>query len=147
MSLQYIDPSAVDSLRAKHPNLLMIDVRDPGDHARLHMPHSFWKIFTDRIRAERPGLFMFAESFSFDATQIAEHTWPENGAISVLDFPGREAMVKVFAGFIFAMGVFGVAPLLMVVALTGLEIVIAFLQAYVFAILTCVYLNDALHLH
>ena len=41
MSLQYIDPSAVDSLRAKHPNLLMIDVRDPGDHARLHMPHSF----------------------------------------------------------------------------------------------------------
>ena len=35
----------------------------------------------------------------------------------------------------------------MVIALTGLEIIIAFLQAYVFAILTCVYLNDALHLH
>lgn len=62
-----------------------------------HMPHSFWKTFTDRIRAERPGLFMFAESFSFDAAQIAEHTWPENGAISVLDFPGRAAMLKVFA--------------------------------------------------
>jgi F-type H+-transporting ATPase subunit a len=56
-------------------------------------------------------------------------------------------MMKVFAGFIFALGVAGVAPLAMVVALTGLEIIIAFLQAYVFAILTCVYLNDALHLH
>lgn len=56
-------------------------------------------------------------------------------------------MMKVFAGFIFMLGVAGVAPLVMVVALTGLEILIAFLQAYVFAILTCVYLNDALHLH
>lgn len=56
-------------------------------------------------------------------------------------------MIKVFAGFIFVLGVAGVAPLLMVVALTGLEIIIAFLQAYVFAILTCVYLNDAIHLH
>jgi F0F1-type ATP synthase membrane subunit a len=33
------------------------------------------------------------------------------------------------------------------VALTGLEILVAFLQAYVFAILTCIYLNDALHMH
>jgi F-type H+-transporting ATPase subunit a len=56
-------------------------------------------------------------------------------------------MMKVFAGFIFTLGVLGVAPLVMVVALTGLELIIAFLQAYVFAILTCVYLNDALHLH
>ena len=62
-----------------------------------HMPHSYWRAFTDRIRDKRPGLFMFAESYSFDAEQIAEHTWPENGAISVLDFPGREAMMKVFA--------------------------------------------------
>ena len=56
-------------------------------------------------------------------------------------------MLKVFAGFIFALGAVGIAPFVMVVALTGLEFVIAFLQAYVFAILTCVYLNDALHLH
>jgi F-type H+-transporting ATPase subunit a len=33
------------------------------------------------------------------------------------------------------------------VAFTGLEILVAFLQAYVFAILTCIYLNDALHMH
>ena len=56
-------------------------------------------------------------------------------------------MMKVFAGFIFVLGIAGVAPLVMVIALTGLELIIAFLQAYVFAILTCVYLNDALHLH
>ena len=62
-----------------------------------HMPHDFWKAFTDRIRARRPGLFMFAESYSFDAAEIAEHTYAQNGGISVLDFPGRAAMVKVFA--------------------------------------------------
>ena len=56
-------------------------------------------------------------------------------------------LLKVFAGFIVALGVFGIAPWAFIVALTGLEIVIAFLQAYVFAILTCLYLNDALHLH
>ncbi len=41
----------------------------------------------------------------------------------------------------------GVLPLTFIVALTGLEILIAFLQAYVFAILTCLYINDAYHLH
>ena len=56
-------------------------------------------------------------------------------------------MLKVFAGFIALMGIAGIAPFAMVVALTGLEIIIAFLQAYVFTILTCVYLNDALHMH
>lgn len=61
-----------------------------------HMPHHFWKKFSDRIREENPGFFMFAESYSFDANFIAEHTQPENGGISVLDFPGREAMLKVF---------------------------------------------------
>jgi F-type H+-transporting ATPase subunit a len=56
-------------------------------------------------------------------------------------------LMKVFAGFIFTLGIFGIAPWAFIVALTGLEIVIAFLQAYVFTILTCLYLNDALHLH
>ena len=57
-------------------------------------------------------------------------------------------MLKVFAGFVIALGVLGGwAPLAFVVALTGLEILIAFLQAYVFTILTCLYLNDAIHLH
>jgi len=56
-------------------------------------------------------------------------------------------LLKVFAGFVVSLGIAGIAPLVFVVALTGLEFVIAFLQAYVFAILTCLYLNDALHLH
>ena len=56
-------------------------------------------------------------------------------------------MMKVFAGFVFTLGVAGVAPLLMDVVLTGFEVLVAFLQAYVFTVLTCLYLNDALHLH
>jgi F-type H+-transporting ATPase subunit a len=57
-------------------------------------------------------------------------------------------MLKVFAGFIISLGVVGgVLPFAFVVALTGLELLIAFLQAYVFTILTCFYINDALHLH
>lgn len=61
-------------------------------------------------------------------------------------------MLKVFAGFVFGLGavtagVGGILPIAMMVALTGFEILVAFLQAYVFAVLTCLYLNDALHLH
>jgi F-type H+-transporting ATPase subunit a len=57
-------------------------------------------------------------------------------------------MLKVFAGFVVALGILGGwAPLAFVVALTALEVGIAILQAYVFTILTCIYLNDALHLH
>ena len=60
--------------------------------------------------------------------------------------------LKVFAGFVVSLGAMGgigiagaVLPLLMAVALTGLEFLVAFLQAYVFAVLTCMYLNDAIH--
>ena len=56
-------------------------------------------------------------------------------------------LLKVLAGFVFPLSVFGVLPLAMIAALTGLEILIAVLQAYVFTILTCLYINDALHLH
>ena len=57
-------------------------------------------------------------------------------------------LLKVFAGFVVSMPFFtGALPLTFIVALTGLEILIAFLQAYVFAILTCLYINDAYHLH
>ena len=56
-------------------------------------------------------------------------------------------LLKVFAGFVVSLGFAGFLPLAFIVALTGLEILIAFLQAYVFAILTCLYINDAIHLH
>jgi F-type H+-transporting ATPase subunit a len=60
--------------------------------------------------------------------------------------------LKVFASFVTLLGGLGIAgwlgavlPLGLVVALTALELLVAFLQAYVFAILTCIYLNDAIH--
>jgi F-type H+-transporting ATPase subunit a len=63
-------------------------------------------------------------------------------------------MLQVFAGFVIALGgaggilsVLSVAPMLLIVAIMLLEFLVAFLQAYVFAILTCIYLNEALHLH
>lgn len=57
-------------------------------------------------------------------------------------------MMKVFAGFIIPLGILGGwAPLSVDVALTAFEFLVAFLQAYVFTILTCIYLHDAIHLH
>src|ERR1700726_1219576 len=60
--------------------------------------------------------------------------------------------LKVFAGFVTMLGAMGIVgwfgavlPLGLTVALTALELLVAFLQAYVFAILTCIYLNDAIH--
>ena len=56
-------------------------------------------------------------------------------------------LLKVLAGFVVALGIFGVVPLVVLVAITALELLIALLQAYIFTILCCIYLNDALHLH
>jgi F-type H+-transporting ATPase subunit a len=60
--------------------------------------------------------------------------------------------LKVFASFITMLGAMGIVgvfgavlPLALVVALTALELLVAFLQAYVFTILTCIYINDAIH--
>jgi F-type H+-transporting ATPase subunit a len=55
------------------------------------------------------------------------------------------AVLKVFAGFAGALGLFAFIPIFAITAIYGLELMVAFIQAYVFAILTCVYLNDALH--
>jgi F0F1-type ATP synthase membrane subunit a len=46
-----------------------------------------------------------------------------------------------------ALPLLSVIPIALILAITGLEIGIAFLQAYVFTILTCIYLNDTIHLH
>jgi len=57
-------------------------------------------------------------------------------------------MLKVFAGFVIMVGIlFGWLPLIFTSAFFALEVLVACLQAYVFAILTCLYLNDALNLH
>ena len=56
-------------------------------------------------------------------------------------------LLKVLAGFIISLGVFGIIPLFAVSAVTLLEIMVALIQAYVFALLSTIYLNDAIHLH
>lgn len=60
------------------------------------MPHEFWKKFADRIREKHPGFFMFGEDFRWNATDIAGHTLPQNGGISVLDFPLKKALGELF---------------------------------------------------
>ena len=54
-------------------------------------------------------------------------------------------IIKVFAMFVVTLGIWGIAPLLFIVVLYVLETLIAFLQAYVFAVLTCSYINDSFH--
>jgi len=63
-------------------------------------------------------------------------------------------LLKVFATFVVLLGTLGAVgpfvatlPLAVNVLLVGFELLVAFLQAYVFAILTCIYLHDAVHLH
>ena len=55
-------------------------------------------------------------------------------------------LLEVFGGFVAVLGLLGIAPLAFTVALYGLEVIVVFLQAYVFTVLTCLYLNDAIHL-
>ncbi len=58
------------------------------------------------------------------------------------------AMLKVFAGFVIGLGILGGwAPLVFLIGFTGLELVVAFLQAFIFTVLTCIYLNDAVNMH
>jgi F-type H+-transporting ATPase subunit a len=60
-------------------------------------------------------------------------------------------ILKIFAGFVISLGAFlivpGAVPFAILVGLVGLEIFIAALHAYIFTILSCIYLNDAIHLH
>jgi F-type H+-transporting ATPase subunit a len=56
-------------------------------------------------------------------------------------------MLAIFAGFAASIGILGVLPLGIDILLVALEVLVAALQAYVFAILTCLYLSDAIHLH
>lgn len=94
--MNFDNPAVLDYFVAAHSKWIDQGAAAVRIDTIKHMPHSFWKAFSDRIREERPGFFMFAEAWSFDAELLAEYTYPKNGGISVLDFPGREAMVAVF---------------------------------------------------
>ena len=106
---------------------------------KLFVPHAPWYLLLLLVPIEVISFLTRPISLSVRlfANMLAGHT-----------------MLQVFAGFVVALGGAGgifmglaIAPLLLIVAIMALEILVAFLQAYVFAILTCIYLNEALHLH
>ena len=106
---------------------------------KLFVPHAPWYLLILLVPIELISFFTRPISLSVRlfANMLAGHT-----------------MLKVFASFVIALGSAGgvwaavsLAPMFLIVAITALELLVAFLQAYVFAILTCIYLNEALHLH
>jgi F-type H+-transporting ATPase subunit a len=106
---------------------------------KLFVPHAPWYLLILLIPIEVMSFRTRPISLSVRlfANMLAGHT-----------------MLAVFAGFVVALGSAGgifaglaIAPMLLIVAIMLLELLVAFLQAYVFAILTCIYLNEALHLH
>jgi len=106
---------------------------------KLFVPHAPWYLLILLVPIEVISFLTRPISLSVRlfANMLAGHT-----------------LLVVFAGFVVSLGAAGgiltgvaLAPLLMIVAIMLLELLVAFLQAYVFAILTCIYLNEALHLH
>ncbi len=103
------------------------------------MPHAPWYLLILLIPIEVISFLTRPISLSVRlfANMLAGHT-----------------LLAVFAGFVVSLGfaggllsVLAIAPMLLMIAIMLLELLVAFLQAYVFAILTCIYLNEALHLH
>jgi F-type H+-transporting ATPase subunit a len=106
---------------------------------KLFVPHAPWYLLILLIPIEVISFLTRPISLSVRlfANMLAGHT-----------------MLAVFGGFVVALGAAGgamsvlsIAPMLLIVGIMLLELLVAFLQAYVFAILTCIYLNEALHLH
>jgi F-type H+-transporting ATPase subunit a len=107
----------------------------------------FFKLFVPAAPAYMLPLLVPLEVISFCTRPLS---------LSVRLFANMLAghtMLKVMAGFVVALGGAGLlaplslAPMAVIIAVTALEILVAFLQAYVFAILSCIYLGEALHLH
>jgi F-type H+-transporting ATPase subunit a len=106
---------------------------------KLFVPHAPWYLLILLVPIEFISFLTRPISLSVRlfANMLAGHT-----------------LLKVFASFVIGLGSAGIllkplaiAPFFLIVAITGLELLVAGLQAYVFAILTCIYLNEALHLH
>jgi len=106
---------------------------------KLFVPHAPWYLLIMLVPIEVISFLTRPISLSVRlfANMLAGHT-----------------MLAVFAGFIIALGgaggylaVLSVGPMILIVAIMLLELLVAFLQAYVFAMLTCIYMNEALHLH
>ena len=120
----------------------------------------FLGVTADRLHQARGGSSWNSSSLRWRALvyaaaalviEVISYCDPPAQSVPVRLFANMMAghtMLKVFGAFVVALGILGGwAALGFMVAFTGLEILVAFLQAYVFAILTCIYLNDALHMH
>ena len=108
-------------------------VRHGFDFLSLFVPHGVPKfLLLLLVPIELLSYFIrpFTLSIRLFANMLAGHT-----------------MLAIFGGFAASVGLFAIFPLGINVLLVGLELLVAALQAYVFAILTCLYLRDALHLH
>jgi F-type H+-transporting ATPase subunit a len=109
-------------------------VRHGAGYLRLFVPEGVpWWLLPIIVPIELISYFIrpISHSVRLFANMMAGHT-----------------MLKVFAGFVIGLGVIGGwAPLVFLVGFTGLELVVAFLQALIFTVLTCIYLNDALNMH
>ena len=149
------DAAARDKKKADRVFEMRTYTTHPG---RLDALHARFRDHTNKIFVKH-GMHYF--SF-FVPPGVSVILWPLMIPIEIISYLSRpislavrlfanmlagHTLLKVFAGFVTALGVAGILPLVFVAALTGLEFVIAFLQAYVFAILTCLYISDALHLH
>ena len=94
------------------------------------------------------GVPIFLAPLMIAIEVISYFTRPSSLSIRLFaNMMAGHTLLKVVGGFIFPLGILGVFPLAGLVAITGLEFLIAFLQAYIFTILTCIYINDAIHLH
>ena len=94
--MEFDNPDVLEYFVAAHSKWISQGAAAVRIDTIKHMPHRFWKAFADRIRQDHPGFFMFAEAWSYDPALLAEFTYPENGGISVLDFPQQQAMSAVF---------------------------------------------------
>ena len=102
----------------------------------------FFSIFVPK------GIPVFLSPFLIPIEVISYMSRPVSLSVRLFaNMMAGHTMMKVFAGFAVMLGYLGIVPVVANVVLTGFEIIIAMLQAYVFTILTCVYLNDAVHLH
>jgi len=106
---------------------------------KLFVPHAPWYLLILLVPIELISFLTRPISLSVRlfANMLAGHT-----------------MLAVFGGFAVSLSAAGgiymgiaIAPLLLIIGIILLELLVAFLQAYVFAVLTCIYLNEALHLH
>jgi F-type H+-transporting ATPase subunit a len=95
-----------------------------------------------------PGVPMYLVPLIVPIEVISYLTRPVSHSVRLAaNMLAGHIMLEVLAGFVVAMGIFGFAPFVLVIAIFGLEVIVAALQAYVFAILTAIYLSDAIHLH